>query len=188
MKIIFSAHMKLSNKLRIMHEKQVRPLDFLFVTFSAKVLAFVTFYLEPVCLLIIEEKRIVEGPEEEQTLFMHTRNGQLPQNRQIERIVKHFVQEVNPELSSITAMTPRGTHATWLLQEYRTRAVFVDKDEKELLEFVEKGMNTFVEQLRNTSSGIENEDYRNLARELVTAFETIQSVAAYEYESELSCH
>lgn len=145
-------------ELRTMYEKRVRPLNFSFVTVSAKVLLFLTFYLETVLPLIMKKAEIVENSKEKNILFMDTSNWRMLQSHQIRRTVKMLVQKVDPALHGTTPMTLRVSYATWLLRKYRTRAIFVDKEEIKFLEFVGKGINTSAERLRNKHCEIEHRD------------------------------
>lgn len=145
-------------ELSTMHEKWVRPLDFPFATFLAKVFPYPDFYLEKTRPVILEKVKNVDDSTEAHPLLVDTRNGRMLQSHQFRRTLRNFTRETDYEISSITPMALRGSYAAWMLHNHRIGTIPFDKTENEFLQCLAKILRTSVEQLRNTYAGIEHEN------------------------------
>lgn len=110
---------------------------------------FMDFYIEIIHPLVVKQTGITENSKEKNSLFMHTRTGKLLKSYEIRKNLKIFIMVNDPELSCITPMSLRASHATEMLHWYRSRMTMVDRSEQECLSFLEKVTITSLEQLSN---------------------------------------
>lgn len=158
-------------ELSAVHEKTTRSLDIPNVLFSSKVANFLKFYVLIIRRFLVNKLGVDESETSRRHLLMDTRTGGMLRSAQLRHTLRAFIEKVEPGLASITPMSLRASYATWMLQRFRAKEIFTGIDEEGFLDILAKQMNTSVEQLRTTYAGIDRDDFKGLAKQLIAAFE-----------------
>jgi hypothetical protein len=161
--------------LRAGREKTARSVDLPTVLFPRKILEFIQFHvlsLRPILVCELNSTDRLTAADSVSvslgnTLFLHTKNGRALTSSDVKRTLSRFLERVDPEFSTITPMSIRGSYASMMLQARRRKEIFPDMNENAFLEFLAKQMNTSVEQLATTYASCDVDAFEEVANEMM---------------------
>lgn len=161
-------------ELKTILEKTLRSSDIPNVIFPALLLNYVKFHARIVRPAILKKLDIcIANPSlRNESLLIDTRNGYPLQSRSVTASVRRFLCSYDPELSNVTPMSIRASYATMMVDRYQKRRILRDRTEEQFLDFLSKMMNTSIEHLRSTYISTRKSEYLDVARELVSVFQS----------------
>lgn len=155
-------------ELRTSMEKTQRSLDMPNVVVPGFVFKFLPFHVQVMRNIVLKKAGVDESLCHEKPLIIHTESGDALVTPQITRTLKGYLEVKMPEARHITMMNLRSSHCTMLMKAYRGKELFRNLTETEFLEMLGKSLNTSTEQLLTTYIGIDNSDYVEAAKQLVS--------------------
>ena len=165
-------------QMRVAAEKIPRSVDLPNVIFPGSLLKYVEFHCAVARRAILASSGAILRHRAPTALLVHSKSGYELESSNVNATLKAFLKRHDPELTTVTPMTLRGSFATMMMKDYQAGRIFRGKSENDFLLFISKSMNTSPEQLRATYLTNDKMDYKVCARDLAAALETLDDYSA----------